>query len=128
MHDWWNAGDGVAHVRVEVVATRTAPGRPAARFLSMIEAMWSLAALGRVNARGMPDPLWLAAIAREYRDAIRLVKPPAALQAVLFGPLAAIAHGAGRDPLAPELPGPAGACAIPDPGEEGLAALLARAA
>jgi len=125
-HDWWNAGKGVANVRVEVVATPDAPGRPAARFASMIEALWSLGALGRVNAKGMPDPLWLAAIAREYSDAIRFVKPPALVQAMLFGPLAAIARRTGRDPLAPELHGPAAACAIPDPGEAGLAALLAQ--
>lgn len=126
VHDWWNAGDGVAHVRVEVAATQAAPGRPAARFVSMIEALWSLGALGRVNAQGMPDPLWLAAIAREYRDAIRFTKPPAIIQAALFGPLAEIAHRTGRDPLAPSLHGPAGACAIPDPGADGLATLLAR--
>lgn len=125
-HDWWNAGDGVAHVRVEVGATQGAPGQPAARFMSMIEALWSLGALGRVNGQGVPDALWLAAIAREYRDAIRFIKPPAAVQAALFGPLAAIAHRTGRDPLAAELHGPAGACAIADPGEEGLAALLAQ--
>ena len=125
-HDWWNAGDGVAHVRVEVAATPAAPGRPAARFLSMIEAMWSLGALGRVDARGVPRPLWLAASAREYRDAIRFVRPPAAVQAVLLGPLAAIARRTGHDPLAAELHGPAAACAIPDPGEDGLATLLAR--
>jgi mannose-6-phosphate isomerase-like protein (cupin superfamily) len=126
VHDWWNAGDGVAHVRVEVAATPAAPGRPAARFLSMIEAMWSLGALGRVNAHGVPRPLWLAASAREYRDAIRFTKPPAAVQAALFGPLAAIARRMGRDPLAAELHGPAAPCAIPDPGEDGLAVLLAR--
>lgn len=126
LHDWWNAGDGVAQVRVEVEAERAAPGRPAARFVSMIEALWSLGALGRVNARGVPDPLWLAAIAREYRDAIRFVRPPAAVQAALFAPLAALARRTGRDPLAPGLHGPAAACAIPDPGEDGLARLLAR--
>jgi mannose-6-phosphate isomerase-like protein (cupin superfamily) len=125
-HDWWNAGDGIAHVRVEVEAAGTAPGEPAARFASMIEALWSLGALGRVNSKGLPDPLWLAAIAREYSDAIRFVKPPAIVQALLFGPLAAIARRTGRDPLAPELHGPAAACAIPDPGEHGLAALLAQ--
>src|SRR5205807_359740 len=92
VHDWWNAGNGVAQVRVEVAATDGAPGRPADRFVSMIEALWSLGALGRVNAQGMPDALWLAAIAREYRDAIRLIKPPPPVQAVLFAPLAAIAH------------------------------------
>ena len=126
VHDWWNAGDGVAHVRVEVEATEAAPGQPAARFVSMIEAMWSLGALGRVNAKGVPDPLWLAAIAREYRDVIRFAKPPAAVQAALFGPLAAIARRTGRDPLAPELHGPEAACAIPDPGEDGLTTLLAQ--
>lgn len=126
VHDWWNGGDGIAHVRVEVAATDKAPGQPAARFASMIEALWSLGALGRVNAKGLPDPLWLAAIAREYSDAIRFVKPPALVQTLLFGPLAAIAHRTGRDPLAPELHGLAGACAIPEPAEEELAALLAQ--
>lgn len=126
VHDWWNAGSGIAHVRVEVEATHGAPGQPAARFASMIETLWSLGALGRVNAKGMPDPLWLAAIAREYSDAIRFVKPPALVQTILFGPMAAIAHRIGRDPLAPELHGPEAACAISDPGQEGLAELLAR--
>jgi mannose-6-phosphate isomerase-like protein (cupin superfamily) len=127
-HDWWNAGDGVAHVRVEVAAAPSAPGRPAERFLAMIEAMWSLGALGRVDADGMPQGLWLAASAREYRDAIRFTKPPAAMQAALFGPLALVARRTGRDPHAPELHGPTAACAIADPGDDGLAALLARPA
>jgi mannose-6-phosphate isomerase-like protein (cupin superfamily) len=127
VHDWWNAGDDVANVRVEVEATPAATGQPAARFASMIEALWSLGAQGRVNAKGMPDPLWLAAIAREYSDAIHFVKPPAIVQTILFGPLAAIARRTGRDPLRPELHGPEAACAIADPGEEGLADLLARA-
>ena len=126
VHDWWNDADGISQVRVAVEATPTASGRPAARFASMIEALWSLGALGRVNAQGLPDMLWLAAIAREYRDAIRFTAPPAAVQAALFGPLAAIARRTGRDPLAARLHGPAAACAIPDPGEDGLAALLAR--
>jgi mannose-6-phosphate isomerase-like protein (cupin superfamily) len=116
VHDWWNAGAGVAHVRVQVEADPGAPGRPAARFVSMIEAAWSLGALGHVNAKGMPSPLWLAAIAREYADVIRFVRPPAFVQAALFGPVAALARRAGRDPLAPELHGPGAPCAIPDPG------------
>jgi hypothetical protein len=108
-------GDDVAHVGVEVVATPAAPGQPAARFISMIETMWSLGALGRVNAKGVPSLLWLAAIMREYRDVIRLVMPPGVVQAALFGPLAALARMWGRDPLAPELHGPCGASAIPEP-------------
>ena len=125
-HDWWNAGDGVAHVRVEVEAAVDAPGRPAARFVLAIEAMWSLAALGRVNAAGMPDPLWLAAVAREYRDVMRFRSPPALVQAALFGPLAALARRTGRDPLSPELHGPAAACVIPEPSDERFRELLAR--
>src|SRR5690242_20079074 len=34
VHDWWNAGDGVAHVHVEITATGDAPGPTAARFIS----------------------------------------------------------------------------------------------
>jgi quercetin dioxygenase-like cupin family protein len=119
VHDWWNAGDGIAHVRVEVI------GDAAARFVAMLEAVWSLGALGRVGGDGAPKPLWLAAIAREYRDAIRFVKPPALVQTLLLGPLAALARRTGHDPLARELHGPGAACAISDPGEDGLAALLA---
>jgi hypothetical protein len=125
LHDWWNAGDGIARVRVKVEATDTAQGQPAARFVAMLELVWSLGALGRVNARGVPDPLWLALIAREYRDAIRFVQPPAAVQAALLPVLAAIARRSGRDPLAAELHGPGAACAISDPGDDGLADLLA---
>ena len=118
VHDWWNAGATIAHVRVEVEADPAAEGRPAARFVSMIEAAWSLGALGHVNAKGMPSPLWLAAVAREYSDVIRFVRPPAFVQAALFGPLAALARRTGRDPLAPELHGPGAACAIPAPQAE----------
>jgi hypothetical protein len=125
VHDWWNAGHGTAHVRFELEAAPSAPGRPAARFLSAIEVLWSLAALGRVNDQGVPDALWLAAVAREYRDVVRFVSPPAAVQSALFPPLAALARRTGRDPLDPALHGPAAPCAIADPGEEGLAALLA---
>lgn len=124
-HDWWNSGDGIARVRVEVEATAEAEGEPATRFAEIIEVLWSLGALGKVNAKGMPDPLWLAAIAREYRDVIRFVKPPAAVQTILFGPLAAIARATGRDPLAAELHGPGAPLEIEDPGD-GLADLLRR--
>jgi mannose-6-phosphate isomerase-like protein (cupin superfamily) len=128
VHDWWNAGDETAHVRVEVQAAPGAPGRPAGRFVAMIETLWSLGALGQVNAKGMPDPLWLVAIGREYRDAIRFARPPAFIQAALFAPLAALACRTGRDPLARELHGPIAPCVIADPGDDGLARLLARPA
>ena len=126
VHDWWNAGSGIAHVRFTVEAAAGAPGRPASRFAEMIEVLFSLGALGRVNAKGLPDLLWLAAVFHEYRDVARFTRPPAFVQPALFGGLAALARRTGRDPRGPELHGPAAPCVIPDPGEEGLGRLLAR--
>lgn len=126
VHDWWHVGDEVAQVRVEVEATPSATGRPADRFAAMIEVIWSLGTLGKVNAKGMPDLLWLAAIAHEFRDAIVFTSPPPPVQRALFGPLAALARRTGRDPLAPGLHGPSAPCVIPAPDEERLAELLAR--
>jgi hypothetical protein len=45
-HDWWNAGDEEALVRVEV--------RPAARFEAMILNLFGLAQDNKTNARGLP--------------------------------------------------------------------------
>jgi mannose-6-phosphate isomerase-like protein (cupin superfamily) len=123
-HDWWNAGDGIAHARVDIEAAHGAPGAPVDRFVAMIETLWSLSALGRVNAKGMPDLLWLAAIATEFRDVLTFSRPPEGVQRAMFGPLAALARRRGRDPLDPELHGPTAPCVIPDPGE-GLDMLLA---
>jgi hypothetical protein len=125
-HDWWHAGDEVAHVRVQVEAAPDAPGRPADRFVSMIEALWSLGAFGRVNAKGMPDPLWLAAIADEYRDVIVFTRPPQVVQRAMFAPLAAVARRRGRNPLHPALHGPAAPCAVGRLRPEVVAELLAR--
>ena len=71
-HKFWNAGDGVAHFVCEV--------RPALQFEQLIETMFALAADGKTNRKGMPNPLRLAVIAREHFDTVRLPFPPAALQ------------------------------------------------
>ena len=92
----------------------------------MIETLWSLGALGRVNAKGLPDPLWLAAIADEYRDVLVFTRPPAAVQRAIFRPLAAIARRRGRNPLHPSLHGPRGACAKGRLTDAAVAELLAR--
>ena len=84
------------------------------------------AASGRTNRKGLPDPLWLAAIAREYRDVIRFTSPPALVQAALFGPLATLARRTGRDPLDPRLHGPTAPCVMPEPDGARLTELLAR--
>ena len=123
VHDWWNAGDGIAHVIVHVA--------PARRFVALIEALFSLANSGRTRRGGMPGPLWGAAVAHEYRDVIRFVQPPRAVQAVVFPPLAALARALGRDPRDPSLHGAGCAAELqggPDPelaAQLGLAALAA---
>ena len=83
-HDWWNAGDEEARVRIEF--------RPAARFEAMILNLFGLAQDGKTNARGLPNVLQLALFAREFEDVIRLTYPPRALQIVLFGLLAPLAR------------------------------------
>jgi len=71
-HKFWNAGDTVARFTCEV--------RPALQFEQLIETMFSLAADGRTNRKGMPNPLRLAVIAQRHFDDVRLPFPPAWLQ------------------------------------------------
>ena len=83
-HDWSNRGATVAHVQIEV------EGEPP------------------MALRFVETPLWLAAVATEYRDVMRLTSPPAVVQRVVLGPLAAVARRRGCDPRARWLHGPGG--------------------
>jgi quercetin dioxygenase-like cupin family protein len=71
-HRFWNAGEGDARFLCEI--------RPALGFESLIETMFTLAATGQTNSRGMPNPLRLAVIARAHFDTVRLPSPPAFVQ------------------------------------------------
>jgi quercetin dioxygenase-like cupin family protein len=71
-HRFWNAGEGDARFVLEV--------RPALGFESLIETMFTLAARGQTNRRGLPNPLRLAVIARAHFDTVRLPFPPVAIQ------------------------------------------------
>jgi quercetin dioxygenase-like cupin family protein len=71
-HKFWNAGSDVAVFRTEV--------RPSLTFERMIETMYSLAADGKTNRKGMPNPLRLAVIARAHFDDARVPFVPVALQ------------------------------------------------
>jgi quercetin dioxygenase-like cupin family protein len=73
-HRFWNAGKGAARFICEV--------RPALQFESLIETMFTLAAQGKTNRRGMPNPLRLAVIARAHFDTVRLPFPPVLVQRV----------------------------------------------
>ena len=68
-HKFWNAGDEEAHFVCEV--------RPALQFESLLETMFALAADGKTNRKGMPNPLRLAVIANAHFDTVRLPFPPA---------------------------------------------------
>ena len=71
-HRFRNAGDTVARFTCEV--------RPALRFEQLLETMFALAADGRTNRKGMPNPLRLAVIAGAHFDDVRLPFPPAWMQ------------------------------------------------
>ena len=71
-HRFWNAGDGDVRFVCEV--------RPALEFESLLETMFALAADGKTNRKGMPNPFRLAVIARAHFDTVRLPQPPAWLQ------------------------------------------------
>jgi quercetin dioxygenase-like cupin family protein len=73
-HRFRNVGDETAHFVCEV--------RPALGFERLIETMFGLAADGKVNRKGMPNPLRLAVIARHHFGDVRLPFPPAWLQRV----------------------------------------------
>jgi quercetin dioxygenase-like cupin family protein len=71
-HKFWNAGDEQAHFVCEV--------RPALGFEQLLETMFALANDGKVNRKGMPNPVRLAVIAREHFDTVQLPFPPAWIQ------------------------------------------------
>jgi mannose-6-phosphate isomerase-like protein (cupin superfamily) len=71
-HKFWNMGDSEVRFVCEV--------QPALQFESLLETMFALAADGKTNKKGMPNPLRLAVIARAHFDTVRLPQPPAWLQ------------------------------------------------
>ena len=71
-HKFWNAGEDEVRFVCEV--------RPALQFESLLETMFALAADGKTNKKGMPNPVRLAVIARAHFDTVRLPQPPAWLQ------------------------------------------------
>jgi quercetin dioxygenase-like cupin family protein len=71
-HKFWNAGED----EVRFVCTVT----PALQFERLIATMYSLAAAGKTNKKGMPNPIRLAAIANHHFDDVRLPLIPQPLQ------------------------------------------------
>ena len=71
-HRFRNLGNGDVRFLCEV--------RPALAFESLIETMFTLAAEGKTNRRGLPNPLRLAVVAQAHFDTVRLPFPPDVLQ------------------------------------------------
>jgi len=57
--------------------------------------MFTLAAEGKTNRRGMPSPLRLAVIAKAHFDTVRLPFPPAALQRAVLALAAPLGQALG---------------------------------
>ncbi len=94
-HDWWNAADRDARVKVEVT--------PGERFAHMIETFFGLARLGYTDSKGRPNLLQLALTAREFSDVIVFRSPPPVVQRVIFGALAPIASWRGYRATYPQI-------------------------
>ena len=101
-HKFWNAGDDTAHFVCEI--------RPALQFESLIETMFALAADGKTNRKGMPNPLRLAVIAQAHFDTVQLPFPPAILQRLALGLGAPLGKALGYSPV--YVPASAGPTAV----------------
>jgi len=71
-HKFWNPADEPARFRCTV--------SPALEFEQLIATMYGLAADGKTNRKGMPNPIRLAVIANAHFADVRLPFPPAWLQ------------------------------------------------
>ena len=83
-HRFWNAGICEAHLTIEI--------QPAKRFEAFIRNMNGLAQDGKTDSQGMPHLLQLAAIATEFEDVTRFLKPSRFMQHLTFPLLASIAR------------------------------------
>jgi len=93
-HTWWNDGPGVVVVRGRL--------EPAGRFETFVETIYGLTASGRVNSKGIPNPLQAAVVFQEFRDDWVPVFLPWPVRKVVFPVLALIGRLAGYRPWYPE--------------------------
>jgi quercetin dioxygenase-like cupin family protein len=71
---------------------------PALEFESFLETMFALAADGKTNKKGMPNPVRMAVIAKEYFDDVRAPHVPGALQKAALAAGAAVGRLVGYTP------------------------------
>ena len=87
-HDFANAGDEDALVRVEI--------RPALKIEQLFETAVALAEDGRTLRKGIPKPLDLALFTREFEQEVQVAFPPPGLQRLALAPLAWLAKHRGH--------------------------------
>jgi quercetin dioxygenase-like cupin family protein len=84
-HAAWNAGEHQVHALIDF--------RPALRTETAFETLAGLARDGKTNKAGAPrNPLLLALVLRHFEDEIYFVRPPLAVQRVVFGAFASVAR------------------------------------
>lgn len=84
-HAAWNAGEDQVHALIDF--------RPALRTETAFETLAGLARDGKTNRAGAPrNPLLLALVLRHFEDEIYFVRPPLALQRVIFRVLDRVAR------------------------------------
>ena len=67
LHNWWNASETEAATLVQL--------RPALNAETMFETFFGLAGDGKVNAKGMPNPLHMMVLAHAYRREAKAPPP-----------------------------------------------------
>jgi hypothetical protein len=75
-HAWWNSSDHQAATLVQF--------RPALDTETFFETFFGLASEGKVGRNGLPNPLQMMVLARDYRREMALPKP----QQAILGPIA----------------------------------------
>lgn len=91
-HQVWNAGGDILHLHVEQ--------RPALESSErLMVALFSLAAAGKTDARGMPSILQQAVMVPAYSDAVRFVSTPWPVQRALCAFLGPVARARGHRPF-----------------------------
>src|SRR6266849_11063548 len=96
-HKFWNASEDEVRFVCEI--------RPALQFESLLETMFGLAADGKTNSRGMPNPLRLAVIAKHHFDDVRLPLIPQSLQKLALALGAPVGNALGFGPTYDPIPG-----------------------
>ena len=90
-HVWWNASDEEAATLIQF--------RPALTTETFFETFFGLAADGKVNSKGLPNPLQMMVLARAYKREMALPRPAQSILgpiAMLVAPLARAAGYRGR--------------------------------